>query len=187
MPRQTRSQTGAGGSRLTPSDQTTTGDDTSPTSTNNSSSSSGSRRTQPEASLPANPPTSPGPAAPWRDSDHIPPHTDTATTTQHARKSQNRVGKRYRDKLGAEFESLQAELQPDDDGPGGAGGDGLSGQGQIEPQAGGQGKARKRRRPVNKAKVMDLARERISSLLEDWEAVNAEAEALQEQRALEGW
>jgi hypothetical protein len=34
---------------------------------------------------------------------------------------------------------------------------------------------------------MDLARERISSLLEDWEAVNAEAEALQEQRALEGW
>jgi hypothetical protein len=171
MPRQTRSQTGAGG--LTPSDQTTIGEDTSPTSTN----SSANRRTQPDTSLRANSPTSPDPAAPWRN-PHT-PESDTATTTQQARKSQNRVGKRYRDKLGAEFENLQAELQLDDDDHG-------AGE-QPESPAGEHGKARKRRRPVNKAKVMDLARERISELMEEWEAVNAEEEALREQRVLEGW
>lgn len=107
------------------------------------------------------------------------------THTPHAHKSQNRIGKRYRDKLGGEFESLQAALRLEDDGSREE--DGLSGQGQLEPLAGQQSKTRKRRRPVNKTKVMDLARERISLLLQDWEAVEAEAEMLQRQRVAEGW
>jgi hypothetical protein len=53
--------------------------------------------------------------------------------------------------------------------------------------AGQKGKTRSSRRPINKTKIVDLARGRVEELLRDWEVVKAEREALLRERAVEGW
>ncbi|AEO59384.1 hypothetical protein MYCTH_2307626 [Thermothelomyces thermophilus ATCC 42464] len=103
---------------------------------------------------------------------------------QHARRRQNRVGKRYRDKLTACFETLQATLGVDEvearvDGS-------IDGK-QHGISEGRRGKTRARRRPLNKAEVLDLTCERVKTLLQEWEAVKAAREAMQTQREAEGW
>jgi hypothetical protein len=101
------------------------------------------------------------------------------------RRRQNRVGKRYRDKLSSGYESLEVAL-----GVGGteSRGNGLDA-GDQDGLSDGQGQNRscKRRRPINKAKILDLACERAQVLLEEWEVVKAEGEALRKAKALEGW
>lgn len=80
----------------------------------------------------------------------------------NTRQWRNRVGKRYRDKLNGQFESLQAALlgKMDDDDPD-----------DREP-------IDAKNSTTNKAKVLDMARERILVLLREREALQAEREAL---------
>lgn len=112
-------------------------------------------------------------------------NTDTCETreirakTKHARHLQNRVGKRYRDRLGAEFEKLQAALCIRHDA--------AQDEHMHAAVLGQKGKTGGSRRPINKTKIVDLARERVRELLRDWEAVKAEREALLRARVIEGW
>lgn len=99
--------------------------------------------------------------------------------TKHARHLQNRVGKRYRDRLGAEFEKLQAALCIRHDA--------AQDEHMHAAGLGQKGKTGGSRRPINKTKIVDLARERVRELLRDWEIVKAEREALLRARAVEGW
>jgi hypothetical protein len=112
---------------------------------------------------------------------------DTArhdTLAEHGRQRQNRVGKRYRGRLRAGFDNLQAALRmPVDDADDESGHQGAH---ELPPTDAG-GKARKRSRPVNKKKVVELARERVLTLVRDWEAIQAEKDALLRARAFEGW
>ncbi|KAK4154058.1 hypothetical protein C8A00DRAFT_14788 [Chaetomidium leptoderma] len=108
------------------------------------------------------------------------PSVNTADTENHdtrVRRCQNRVGKRYRDKQTAEFENLQVALRLDDLMDAG----GTQRDGSKE-----QSTPHRRRRPVNKAKIIDLARERLGVLVRDWEAVKVERDALLRERAVEG-
>ncbi|KAK4240089.1 hypothetical protein C8A03DRAFT_13553 [Achaetomium macrosporum] len=107
-----------------------------------------------------------------------------------SRQSQNRVGKRYRDKLGAEFESLQAALRmgcyEDDD----AKKEGALTDVRHPVQLLGQHTDAcdtRRSSTINKAKVLALARERISDLLQEWESVKAERDTLRQEKLLGGW
>lgn len=89
--------------------------------------------------------------------------------TSHTRQGRNRVGKRYRDKLNSQFESLQAVLHlPNDDDD-------------ENPDLGepGDGKSN----TTNKAKVLDMARERIQMLMREREELRVEREALLRERA----
>ncbi|KAK3305191.1 uncharacterized protein B0T15DRAFT_370052, partial [Chaetomium strumarium] len=107
-----------------------------------------------------------------------------------SRQAQNRVGKRYRDKLGAEFQSLQAALrlgcyEDNDTQPKRASTD-VNHQVQLL----GQPMEACGNRPgstVNKAKILALACERISELLQQWESTNAERDALRQEKVLAGW
>jgi hypothetical protein len=49
------------------------------------------------------------------------------------------------------------------------------------------GPTRRRRRPLNKARIIDLTCERVRGLVEEWEATRAEVEAMRRERALQGW
>ncbi|KAL2162526.1 hypothetical protein VTH06DRAFT_7440 [Thermothelomyces fergusii] len=125
----------------------------------------------------------PGSPAPDDDDTHTP-----SPRLQHARRRQNRVGKRYRDKLTACFETLQATLGIEDveahhvDGS-------VDGERQhgTAPEGRRGSAARARRRPLNKAEVLDLTCERVKTLLQEWEAVKAARDAMQKQREAEGW
>lgn len=86
---------------------------------------------------------------------------------ENPRQQQNRVGKRYRDRLGAEFDNLHAALRMRDDDEG-------------EPH-------RRRSHSLNKTKIVELARERVMMLVRDWEAVKAERDALLRERVVERW
>ncbi|KAJ4294667.1 hypothetical protein N0V88_004897 [Collariella sp. IMI 366227] len=114
-------------------------------------------------------------------------------STQDIRQWQNDVGKRYRDKLTGEFAALHAVLhmdldfnEEDDD----------DNQDQPHRPAPGCGKKRKAKayggkgggsgRGINKAKVLDRARERIVMLLEEQERMVAERERLVKEKE-EGW
>ncbi|KAL2193335.1 hypothetical protein P885DRAFT_81416 [Corynascus similis CBS 632.67] len=104
---------------------------------------------------------------------------------QHVRRRQNRVGKRYRDKLTAGFESLQATLGADDAG---VPRDAFEGVKQEDSATDGQGRrSRTQRRALNKAKVLDLTCERVKALLQEWESLKAAQEAMQKERELERW
>ncbi|KAH6842306.1 hypothetical protein B0I37DRAFT_435663 [Chaetomium sp. MPI-CAGE-AT-0009] len=124
---------------------------------------------------------------------HHPNQNQHHQQQQHVRHRQNRVGKRYRDKLTAGFESLQAALGVED-------GDGLDGAGTESREDGatttntarggggaGTGAGRRRRRPLNKARIIDLTCVRVRELLGEWDAVRAEVEGLRRERALLGW
>jgi hypothetical protein len=87
--------------------------------------------------------------------------------TSHVRQYHNRVGKRYRDKLNGQFESLQAALCVDDEG-------------NEEEQYPGEPRDAKHT-TLNKAKVLDMARERIQVLLREREALGAERKALMQE------
>jgi hypothetical protein len=109
--------------------------------------------------------------------------------TRDSRQSPNRVGKRYRDKLGAEFQSLQAALRigcyEDDNAKERALPDA-----HHHAQLLGQPAEACDTRPngsVNKAKVLALARERISELLQEWETVKAERDSLRQEKRSGGW
>ena len=111
-----------------------------------------------------------------------------APHTQHVRRRQNRVGKRYREKLSAAYESLEVTLGVGNAESRGDGLDGGDQDGLLDGEE--QSRSRKRRRPVNKAKILDLTCERVQVLMQEWEAVRAERaarEALRKERALEGW
>ncbi len=103
---------------------------------------------------------------------------------EYARQQQNRVGKRYRDRLGAEFEKLHAALRMhdnDDEGPQQVGHSHL-----FEED----GKSHKRQRPrpaINKTKAVELARERVVTLVRNCDAVRAERDALLRERVMRGW
>ncbi|KAK4244193.1 hypothetical protein C7999DRAFT_17534 [Corynascus novoguineensis] len=104
---------------------------------------------------------------------------------QHVRRRQNRVGKRYRDKLTAGFESLQATLGAEDAG---TPRDAFEGVKQQDTAADGQGRrSRTQRRSLNKAKVLDLTCERVKALLQEWESLKAAQEAMQKEREVERW
>ncbi|KAK4034483.1 hypothetical protein C8A01DRAFT_18721 [Parachaetomium inaequale] len=149
--------------------------------------SSAGRRSKP--SLPAITATdaadAPSPCSSIDQDDGTDDTEEPAPHTQHVRRRQNRVGKRHRDKLSAGFERLEVTLGLGDaesrgDGLGGGDQDGL-------PDAEEQSRRRKRRRPINKAKILDLTCERVQVLLQEWETVKAEREALRKARVLEGW
>ncbi len=103
---------------------------------------------------------------------------------EYARQQQNRVGKRYRDRLGAEFEKLHAALrmhEDDDEDPRQASHVYLSED---------DGKPRKRQRPrpaINKTRAVELARERVVTLARNCDAVRAERDAMLRERIVEGW
>lgn len=78
----------------------------------------------------------------------------------HMRQWHNKIGKKYRNKLNEQFECLQAVLKVDEHGE----------DGQSNKHVQGPGG-----RSINKAKVLDLARQRI-------EALTKEREALMEER-----
>ena len=104
---------------------------------------------------------------------------------QYARQQQNRVGKRYRDRLGAEFEKLHAALrmhdEDDDEGQQQNGHAHLS-------EEDGKSRQRQRSRPaINKTRAVELARERVATLVRDCDAVRAERDALMRERVMEGW
>lgn len=113
---------------------------------------------------------------------------------QDIRQWQNDVGKRYRDKLTGEFEALHAVLHMDLDSNEEEDDDKLDHDIFHRPAAA-CGKKRKAKahgekggsgRGVNKAKVLDRARERIVMLLEEQERVLAERERLVKEKE-EGW
>ena len=107
---------------------------------------------------------------------------------QYARQQQNRVGKRYRDRLGAEFEKLHAALrmhdEDDDDDEGQQEQDGHAHLSEED----GKSRKRQRSRPaINKTRAVELARERVATLVRDCDAVRAERDALMRVRVMEGW
>ncbi|SPQ26436.1 e73bd4e0-d5a4-416e-b710-17ca22d07e43 [Thermothielavioides terrestris] len=131
-----------------------------------------------------------------QDSPSHPMTTSETPAPPDQRRKQNRVGKRYRDKLGAEFESLQAalhvrcsshddlatEVQEQEQGDKNTGGE------QNAPSPGQPSKAcGSRSRGVNKAKILELARQRVGVLLQERETVMAERNRLLLEKALGGW
>lgn len=123
-----------------------------------------------------------------------PQQSPHAQRQQHSRHQQNRVGKRYRDKLTAGFESLQTALGLDELGSESDAVTGGGGGGEEAPRGDGpvmmgsaDGAPRRRRRPLNKARIIDLTCERVRELVGEWEVTRAEMEAMRRERALQGW
>ncbi len=113
---------------------------------------------------------------------------DAVADHTRQRQKQNRVGKRYRDRLVAGFDALHAALHIMQAGHGdvknGHQNGHQNGHGPLSKQ---EAKSRRRPRVVNKTKVVELARERVLTLVREWDAVRAERDALLRERILGAW
>ncbi|KAL2131419.1 hypothetical protein VTI74DRAFT_5130 [Chaetomium olivicolor] len=144
---------------------------------------------------------------------HLPANsTDTSTaistarttpydrpSKQHTRQRHNHVGQRYRDKLTSEFEALHAVLHEmdyqhgDHDNDDAVDGSAKFVQPNLKSAAAGRANLKRAKVRsgsscgVNKATILDQARERIVTLLREQERVLAERERLIRERGRDGW
>jgi hypothetical protein len=141
-----------------------------------------------------------------RESSPAASSSTQSTPSQDPRHWQNRVGKRYRDKLSTEFVTLQAALAagsglcsspPNDDTPAAADtADASEAEPQQQPvpsrgQRGhtytSRGSRQGQGRCLNKARVLDAARERVTQLLEERRVLMAERDELLSEKTLKAW
>lgn len=150
-----------------------------------------------------------------RGKDNIASAPDEPQPTVRVRGQQNGVGKRYRDKLSAVFESLQATLGVDEEGrfsgrkskgsKDGNAEEGVNGDGngdelgegegdssdeeeeQAEKGKGQSSRAGRRKRALNKAKIIDLTSDRIGDLWQEREELRLELEALAKEKEAGEW
>ncbi|KAK0616458.1 hypothetical protein B0T14DRAFT_588435 [Immersiella caudata] len=125
------------------------------------------------------------------DSSHPRPETQSASSQQpqspedeqaRLRDWHNCIGKKYRNKLNEQFEFLQAALIPD---PGDAGeknsrAEGADEDAEGEGEGSAEGEGTGKRRGLNKAKLLDMARERIEKLTMENERLEREQRELKE-------
>ncbi|KAK0644086.1 hypothetical protein B0T16DRAFT_494982 [Cercophora newfieldiana] len=125
------------------------------------------------------------------DAHPPPPQDDTGMTAEdeqaRVRQWHNCIGKKYRNKLNDEFESLQAVLgKGEETVPTGRESEAaeqgkereqdVDAEGETEDRV--EGPGRSKRRQLNKAKVLDMAKERIEALTLEREALIREKEEL---------